>query len=125
MVIFHTEHINEIGYYHQFANDMRVTNMLLVFSNNVRINQIEFKNKGRLRDTYSAFEDLIMLGLDPVSLCEWPGIDWDMSPALKMPLTLILISHFFVIFSTLVQSPPMLSNPYFCAFSLLKYCTLH
>ena len=102
-----------------------IINMLLVCSIDARIIQIEIKNMGELRETYNAFEDLIMLGLDPVSLCEWPGIDWDMFPALKMPLTLILISHFFVIFPTLVQSPPMLSNPYFRVLSFLLYCSLN
>ena len=53
--------------------------MLLFSSNNSRINQIEFKNRGRLRETYSADGGLRMPGLDPVSLCEWPGIDWDKS----------------------------------------------
>ena len=33
MVIFHTEHINEIGYYHQFANDVRIKDMQLFHEN--------------------------------------------------------------------------------------------
>ena len=49
--------------------------MLLVYSNDARITQIEFKNRGNLRETYSAYEGLRMLGLDWDSLCAFPGID--------------------------------------------------
>ena len=125
MVVLHTEHINEIGYYHQFANDMRVINVLLVCSIDARMIQIEFKNRDVLCETYNAFGSLRMHGFDRVSLCECPGIDWDKSWSLKTPLTLILVSHFFVIFLTFVLPLPMLANPYFVCFSLLMYYSVH
>ena len=77
-----------------------ITNMPLVFVIDARIDQTEFKNRGMFRDTYSAFGRLKKLALDPGSLSECSGSDWDKSWPLKMPITWISTSHFFVIFFT-------------------------
>ena len=70
-----TVHINQIDYCQWLANNIRVMNMQLFHSNDARIDQIEFKNRAVLRETYSAFGRLKMLALDPGSLCEWSGSD--------------------------------------------------
>ena len=119
MVVLHISQINAIEYYEKLANVLVITNMPLIFSNDARIIQIEIKNRGELRETYIAYGGLIMLGLDPGSLCEWPGIDWDNSRVLKLPLTWTLISNFFVNFCKVVMPLPTIFNPYFVSFSLL------
>ena len=78
-----------------------------------RMVSFDFKNRGMFRDTYSALWSLKMLGFDPGSLSECPGSDWDKSWPLKMPLTWISTSHFFVIFSLFVLPLSALSNPDF------------
>ena len=121
MVIFHTEHIIEIGYYHQFANDMRVTNMLLVFSNNARTNQIEFKSQGDYRDTYNALWYMRTLALDPGRFSVRPGNDWDRSSLLKTPLAINSIPSFLPLFSKFILPLLAASNPCFDSCGLLMY----
>ena len=57
--------------------------MPIVFSNDARISQIDFKNRGSYRDTYNAFGCLNRLAFDPGRLSEHPGSDWDKSHVLK------------------------------------------
>ena len=54
-----------------------------------------------------------MLGFGWDGLCEWPGIDWDTSRLLKLPLTWILISNFFVIFFTFCSASSNSFQPLF------------
>ena len=90
-----------------------------------RIMRIKNKNMAVLSKTYSAYKGLRMPGFDWDSLCALPGIDWDQYQALKMPLGLISISHFFVIFSVFALPPQVFSNPIFRACSLLTYYSVH
>ncbi|CAI8598979.1 unnamed protein product [Vicia faba] len=90
-----------------------------------RIMRIENKNRTILRRTYSAYKGLRLPGFDWDSLCVLPGIDWDQYEALKMPLGLISISHFFVIFYKVVMPLQVIANPDFCVLGLLMYCTLY
>ena len=116
MVFLHTEHINEIKQCKKFGHVLVITNVPLVCSMDARMLQIEIKNRVVLRETYSAFGSLKMLGFGWDGLCECPGSDWNKSRSLKTPLTWILISHFFVIFSLFVLLLPTVFNPYFRAF---------
>ena len=125
MVVLHISQINAIGYYEKFANDVRVKNMQLFHSTDARIVWIEIKNRVVSRRTYSAYKGLRMRGFDWDSLCALPGIDWDQYQALKMPLGLISISHFFMIFSTLVLLLQVIANPYFPVLCLLMYYSVH
>ena len=90
-----------------------------------RIMRTENKNRTVLRRTYNAYKGMRMYGFDWDSLCALPGIDWDKYQALKMPLGLISISHFFVIFSVFALPPQVFFNPDFRVLSLLMYCALH
>ena len=119
MVVLHISQINAIEYYEKLGNALVITNMPLVFSNDARIIQIETKNRGDYRATYSVLGRLKMLGFDPGSLCECPGSDWNKSRVLKLPLTWTLISHFFVNFYTFVLPLPTISNPCFRVFCFL------
>ena len=125
MAFHDTEHINQIGYYKQFANDVRVKNMQLFHSMDARIVSFDFKNMADSWTTYSALECLKTRGLDWVSLWRWLAIDWDMSQALKMSLTLISISHFFVILQVFVLPPQVISNPDSRVHRFLMYYTIH
>ena len=49
--------------------------MQLFHSMDARIMSFDFKNRVGLRETYSAFGRLKMLGFDPGSLSECPGIN--------------------------------------------------
>ena len=93
--------------------------MPIVFSNDARISQIDFKNRGSYRDTYNAFGCMNKLALDSDRLSERPGIDWDRSWPLKMPLAMISISNFLMNFSNLVLPLSAISNPYFDCFGFL------
>ena len=75
MVVLRIGQINAIEYYEKLANVLVITNMPLVFSNDARIIQIDFKNRGKLRETYSAYGGLRMRGLDRNSFWRWPAID--------------------------------------------------
>ena len=56
-----------------------ITNIPIVFSNEARTSQIDFKNRVGFRETYSACRGLKMLAFDPGSLSECSGSDWDKS----------------------------------------------
>ena len=94
----------------------------MIYSNDARMMNHEFKKEGDYRDTYSAFEGLRTRAFDPGRLCDHPGIDWDWSLLLKTPLSMILISHFLVNFATFVLPVLAASNPYFRVPLLLMYC---
>ena len=99
--------------------------MPMIYSNDARMMNHEFKNQGDYRDTYSAFEGLRTRAFDPGRLCDHPGIDWDWSLLLKMPLSMILISHFLVNFATFVLLVLATSNLYFDSCGLLMYYGMH
>ena len=65
--------------YEKLGNAVVITNMSLVFSYGARIIQIETKNRGDYRATYSVLGRLKMLGFDWDGLCECPGSDWNKS----------------------------------------------
>ena len=75
MAFHDTEHINQIGYYKQFANDVRVKNMQLFHSMDARIVIFDFKNMADSWTTYSALGGLKTRGLDWVSFWRWPAND--------------------------------------------------
>ena len=125
MVVCSTYHINEIKWCKKFGNVLVIMNMPLDCSIDARIIQIETKNRGDYRATYSVLGSLKMLGFGWDSLCECLGSDWNKSRSLKTPLTWILISHFFVIFSLFVLPLPTISNPYFMCFCFLMYHSVH
>ena len=75
MVVLRISQINAIEYYEKLANVLVIINMPLVYSNEARIIQIDFKNRCELRETYSAYGGLRVRDLDRVSLYELPGID--------------------------------------------------
>ena len=103
---------------------MRVMNMQAICSNDARIMIYDSKNKAGCRDTYSVLWCVRKLAFDPNHLCEPPGRDWDWSKLLKLPLSMILISHFFVYFSSFVLLLSAASKPCFVACGLLMYGTM-
>ena len=98
--------------------------MPLVCLKDAKIMSCNFKNKAWYRDTYSAFEGLRTRAFDPGRLCDHPGIDWDRSKLLKLPLSMDSIPHFLVNFATLVLPLSAASNPYFVPCGLLMYGTI-
>ena len=102
MVDFATGQIIKIKWCQKLVNDVRITNMQLVFVIDARIMQIEIKNGEDPWETYNALGSLKTRGLDWFSFWRWPANDWDTCQALKWPLTLISIPHFFFVFASLV-----------------------
>ena len=93
--------------------------MPMIYSNDARMMNHEFKNKGDYRDTYSAFKGLRTRAFDPRRLCDHPGIDWYASWLLKTSLAMILNSNFLSLFPNLVLLVLAASHPIFRAFAFL------
>ena len=98
---------------------MRITNISIIYSNDARMMNHDFKNRASYLDTYSAFGRMSKLAFDPGRLSEHPGSDWDSFWLLKMPLVIILNSSFLPLFQTFVLPLLAASNHYFRAFPFL------
>ena len=81
---------------------MVINNVQLFYAISERMMLIEFKNMVIPLRTYSVLEGLKMLGFDCFHLLRVLGSDWERYRALRMPLSGILISHFFLVFSNYV-----------------------
>ena len=96
--------------------------MQAICSNDARMMNYDFKNRGVFRDTYSVLWCVRKLALDWFSFSEHPGSDWDRSWLLKTPLSTISISSFLPLFSNFVLPMLALSNPCFDCLGFLMYC---
>ena len=95
--------------------------MPLIYTMDASIRLFEFKKMVIQLRTYSAWEGLKTLGFDCFRFLRVPGNDWNWSPALRMPLSGILISHFFLDFSVLVLLLTPASNLFLGLASFLMY----
>ena len=104
---------------------MRISNIPIIYSNDARMMNHDFKNRASYLDTYNAFGRMSKLAFDPGRLSEHPGRDCDRSQLLKVPLAMVSNSSFLSLFSSFVLSMLAASNPYFVPCGLLMYYGMH
>ena len=120
-VLGFTGQINKIEWYRKLGNLMRIMNMPIVYAEDTRNKICEFKRRAVFWDTYRAFERVWRLALGWFYFSDCQGNDWDRSWLLNLPLSVILVSHFFVSFASFSLLLSTDSSPPFRAFAFYMY----
>ena len=117
-VLGFTGQINKIEWYRKLGNLMRIMNKPTACAKDARNKICKFKRRAVFWDTYSTFWWIWELARGWFCFSDCQGNDWDRSWLLNLPLSVILVSHFFHFFSSFVFSILAASNLVFMCLDL-------